>query len=186
MLIVVFLIFVISVNSNLIIDSKDSNKKCLQGDILEIYVRPYSVFNRQIFINRFFPHVAVDVKKCYSMYDTYHRYCEIFSYGKLSNGKVYSPDILTVGRNCTNKKCKSVTPGYNKEYLTENWIIVKNKDAFNKYIEASLNKNTGYNLIFNNCMKWSSNLIKASNNNTNFSCSILGISLPFALPYICK
>ena len=48
------------------------------------------------------PHIAIDVKICNK------NNCEITSYGKGNNGKIYSPDIFTNGRKCpeNDAKCK--------------------------------------------------------------------------------
>ena len=42
------------------------------------------------------------------------------------NGKIYSPDILTEGRQCSTKKCKKVPLGYNIKNIT-NWKTVSKK-----------------------------------------------------------
>ena len=151
-----------------------------------IYVKPYYIYSKQVFLNRIFPHVAIDVKSCNN------DICKITSYGKVSNGKVYSPDILTVGRNCSTKvnycsidkvcpikKCKNVSVGYSKKYLTDNWLKVTNINAFNRYISDSINKPKGYNLLFQNCATWTTDLLKAGGIKS-FSCGFMGIDIPFA------
>jgi len=156
------------------------------ADTNSVYVRPYSVYSRQVFLNRFFPHVAVDVRSCTS------EACTLTSYGKVSSGKVYSPHILTVGRNCTEetgkcsidkvcpkRRCKDVSKGYSKKYLTDDWVEVKDIDAFQTYIEYSMDAPSGYNILFNNCATWTSHLMKNSGIR-DFSCSFMGIDLPFA------
>ena len=104
------------------------------------------------------------------------------SYGKLNNGKVYSPDILTEGRNCSdlNMKCsKNIPKGYHKMYLINHWIQVKDEVNFKKYVNQSLKRKGNYNLLFNNCATWISNLIKESDN-IQFTCKFMGLDIPFA------
>ena len=64
-------------------------------------------------------------------------------------------------------------------YLIDHWIQVKDEVNFKKYIIQSLKRKGNYNLFFNNCATWTSNLIKASGN-IHFTCKFMNLDIPFA------
>ena len=107
------------------------------------YIQPYTIYSTASVILRITPHIALNVLKCENTTDI--NYCNISTYGKAMSGKIYSPDILTSGRNCTNKMCKSVQPGYGYQSLS-GWYPVINQDKFIEIISLLL-KSISYKSI---------------------------------------
>ncbi|VVU95260.1 hypothetical protein CPAV1605_985 [seawater metagenome] len=143
----------------------------------QTFVRPYYVYNDINFLLQYIPHVALEVQTCYE------GDCTQTSYGKAQNSKIYSPDILTSGRECMNEnsRCKNINPGYGKRNITD-WIPIEPSNSVKLHI--LLNKETikpsSYSLFFNNCASFVSNIL--SNIGISFSCSF-GF---FDLPYMCR
>jgi hypothetical protein len=138
------------------------------------YVRPYRIYNDVNFMMWFIPHVAMDVKVC--NYTT----CKINSYGKAENSKIYSPDILTIGRVCikNSTKCRKVNKGYLKSYITD-WIEISQKynESFFSFIKNETIYKTKYNLFSNNCASFVSQSLQKAN--VSFGCRIGSIDFPF-------
>ena len=148
-----FVIFVIFVISKVIAEEN-------------VGVRVYTVnSNINVFMN-YIPHMAIEVKSCNDIKEM----CFINSYGKAKNGKIYSPDLLTEGRDCGEflkwRNCKPIPTGYNFKNITE-WISVP-KSLVNSFLEKSFSQPKSYNIINNNCITFVSEFMQHLNIDFNF------------------
>lgn len=133
-----------------------------------IDIRAYTLNNNVNLFLQFVPHMAIQVRTC----DNINELCNLTTYGKAKNGKIYSPDILTEGRQCSTKKCKQVPSGYNIKNITDWKTVSKNK--FTKFVNEY--DNNDYNFINNNCATFVTNIFK--NVGLNFSCKIGIVDFP--------
>ncbi len=141
------------------------------------FVRPYYIYNDINYLMQIFPHVALEVQTCHN------GDCIETTYGKAQNSKIYSPDILTEGRDCKGQffsKCKRINPGYNKKNITD-WIPIENQQNtdLHRFIQEETLMPSSYSLLFNNCATFVRNILNKIG--VSFSCK-MGY---FDLPYCC-
>jgi len=134
-------------------------------------VRPYYIYNDINLLLQVIPHVALEVQTC--SFGT----CSQETFGKADNSKIYSPDILTVGRACDQNqdKCRKINPGYNKANITD-WIKVNDSDSLEKVLLSEYTKPSPYSLFFNNCASFVSGILNSIG--IEFNCKVGFIDFP--------
>lgn len=175
MTLILFKIFMISF---LFVNYSLANKCYLEDNKLfnqeQVFIRPYYIYNNVSYLLQSFPHVAIEIQRCTDSF------CYETTVGKANNGKIYSPDIFTVGRICKNNssKCKNINPGYNKKYISD-WIPLYDDQVDKMYYwinQEKIEKST-YFLLVNNCATFVTKIINKIG--IKFSCNLFGIDIPY-------